>query len=532
MTADATDLQRAAALLGDWRWRLDNLYYITDKDGRETPFRMNWAQEALFTNMHFLCLILKARQLGFSTFILLFMLDVCLFNSNVKCGIIDVKIDDAKKKVDKVKFAYNRLPEPIRQAVKIKTANVTTIEFENGSSIEVGTSHRGGTLQYLHISEFGKICAKFPDKAREIRTGALNTIQAGQVAFIESTAEGQEGDFFDLCQGAQGKARAGTRLTPLDFKFFFYPWWKAPEYRIDPTGVPIPDDMLRYFAKLAEQGIELDAAQKAWYVKKAETQLADMKREYPSTPKEAFEASVEGAYYGELMEAAEARGRIGEFKAVPGVAVNTAWDIGHSDYTSIWFWQRLFKKVRLVGYYQNVGEGAPHYAQEVQKLYLANNWARPREALDIFPHDARVTEWGSAKSRIEQLIELGFRPTIATNMGLDDGINAARATIPICEFDAEACSEGIKALKNYRKEWNEELARWRDKPFHNWASDGADAYRYMAIMQREQKEPERDAPVAKKELTYTVDPKTGVISSNITITDMIKQLERKARRGR
>ena len=89
--------------------------------------------------------------------------------------------------------------------------------LSNNSSIRVGTSLRSGTLQYLHISEYGKLCAQFPEKAREVRTGALNTVQAGQVVFIESTAEGQEGHFFDLCearesQGADADAADSARL--------------------------------------------------------------------------------------------------------------------------------------------------------------------------------------------------------------------------------------------------------------------------------------------------------------------------------
>ena len=528
-----TDLQRAVDQFSNWKWRLSNLYKITDKDGKVVCFEMNWAQERLFNEMHYQNVILKARQLGFTTFLQVFMLDAAVFNSNIRAGTIAHTLTDAQAIFrDKVKFPYENLPDQIKAAVHPTTDSTTELMLSNNSLIRVATSHRSGTLNYLHISEYGKVCAKFPEKAREIRTGALNTVQAGQVVFIESTAEGQEGHFFHICEEAQAQARRATKLTPLDFKFHFYAWHEAPEYRIDPDGVEITDAMARYFAKLKDaNGIELDAAQKAWYVKKAATQLGDMKREYPSTAREAFEASVEGAYYGELMEAAETHGRIGDFNAVPAVPVHTSWDIGHHDYTSIWFWQRLHKKVRLIGYYQNSGEGAAHYAEEVQRLYLSNGWVRNRDSLDVFPHDAKVTEWGSSKSRIEQLIALKFKPTIATRMEIDDGINAVRATLPVCEFDAEACSEGIKALKSYRKEWDDERGAWRDKPYHNWASHGASAFKELCIVQREAKaiNPE-DIPPPKKDLSYSVDPKTGVVSSNMTMNDYIKQLERKAKR--
>jgi hypothetical protein len=117
-------------------------------------------------------------------------------------------------------------------------------------------------------------------------------------------------------------------------------WWltiscekpiQAPSNWVRP-GVVIEEQFRKYFDTLKETlGIELTPGQKAWYQKKAETQLADMKREFPSTPEEAFEASVEGAYYSELLAAAELQGRIGEFPAVDGVPVDTSWDIGVGD---------------------------------------------------------------------------------------------------------------------------------------------------------------------------------------------------------
>ncbi|HXF89584.1 MAG TPA: terminase [Xanthobacteraceae bacterium] len=488
------EFQRAKALLSDWRWRLDNLYWITDKEGREVRFRLNWAQSLLFESMHNLSLILKARQIGFSTFVVLFMLDACLFNRNVRCGIVDRSLDDAKKKLEKVKFAYRRLPVWLKMAVPIKTANVTTVEFANDSSIEVGTSHRGGTLQYLHISEYGQICARYPDKAQEIRTGALNTIQAGQVAIIESTAEGQDGDFYELCAAAQSKARLGAKLTPLDFKFFFFPWWRDPAYELTPEGVLIPEHFARYFAALESaegmvgcqpvKGIFLTPRQKAWYVKKAETQQGQMKREYPSTPEEAFEAAVEGAIYGQQIEAAEREGRIGAYPAVPGVPVHTFWDIGRSAYTSIWFAQ-IFAgpRIRLVHFYQNALNAMPHYAAYCAKLFRERGWVHGE---DWFPHDAKVEEWGSGRSRIEQLIGAGFKARLARELGVEDGINAARAVLGYCEFDAGECAEGLRMLRAYRYEWDDIRGAWKSSPRQtDTAAHGADAFRYLAVSFRE-----------------------------------------------
>jgi hypothetical protein len=120
----------------------------------------------------------------------------------------------------------------------------------------------------------------------------------------------------------------GSPLTQLDFKFNFFPWHRAPEYQLDPEGVVIEENFKRYFDQLEEtHDITLNAAQRAWYVKKSDTQLEDMKREYPSTPEEAFEAS-EGAYYAQQMAKVELQQRIGSFPAEPNFKVNTAWTLG------------------------------------------------------------------------------------------------------------------------------------------------------------------------------------------------------------
>ena len=175
-----------------------------------------------------------------------------------------------------------------------------------------------------------------------MRTGALNTVQAGQVVFLESTAEGKEGHFYELCEAAQAKQRMGTPLTPLDFKFHFFPWWKAPEYELDPAGVVIgrtAAQILRASWKPCTASCCRPPSAPGTS-KSPKCSSADMKREYPSTPEEAFEASVEGAYYGQELAAAELQGRIGHFPASPELPVHTAWDIGRGDYTAIWFWQR------------------------------------------------------------------------------------------------------------------------------------------------------------------------------------------------
>lgn len=478
--------------LSDWRWRLNNLYWITDKEGKRVQFQMNWAQESLFEQMHFMNAVLKARQLGFTTFIQLFMLDACIFNTDISAGTIAHTLDDAQAIFrSKVKYPYDNLPEWLKHRVPVLRSNTTELELGNNSAIRVGASLRSGTFQYLHISEYGKLCAKFPEKAREVRTGALNTVQAGQIVFVESTAEGQEGDFYETCERAKSKGRLGTKLTPLDFKFHFYPWWKCPEYDIDPSGVVISADHVEYFRKLKENsGVVLTEGQKAWYVKKEETQQEDMKREYPSTPEEAFEASVEGAYYGPQMAKAEMQRRIGQFPYDPKYPVHTVWDIGHHDETAIWLFQILPGVIRWIGYYANSGEVMGHYLDWLQKRGEERGYVY---GTHYVPHDIRVVEWsGSGLQRIEVMLrecrkrQIG-KPEKVPDHSIEDRHNATRMMIAISQYDEAECGEGIKCLKNHRKEWDEEHGCWRDKPRKDWTIHGADSHGYASIVYRDLK---------------------------------------------
>jgi hypothetical protein len=219
----------------DRRWRLNNLYTIKDKAGNAIPFRMNANQEQLLSELWTLNIILKARQMGFTTLIQLVMLDACLFNSNTSAGIVAHNREDAEAFFDdKIKFAYDHLDPEIQKAVPATQDSAKSLTFANGSRIRVGTSLRSGTFQYLHVSEFGKTCAQFPAKAKEIVTGAFNAVEAGQFIAVESTAEGQEGTFYDMVMEAKRNAELQRQLTPLDFKLHFFAWWKDPTYSLSP----------------------------------------------------------------------------------------------------------------------------------------------------------------------------------------------------------------------------------------------------------------------------------------------------------
>lgn len=451
-------------------WRLSNLYYITDKSGNKVKFRLNWAQKALYKNMWFLCVILKARQLGMTTFIQIFMLDRCLFNKNIAAGVIAHNREDAEDFFNKkIKFAYLNLPEWLKQEIKATTDSAKSLSFSNGSSIRVGTSLRSGTYQYLHISEFGKICAKSADRAEEIVAGSLNTVEAGNFIFIESTAEGAYGRFFDMCQDAMVNA---DNLTKLDFKFFFFPWWKHPSYALD-DAVDIPANDEVYFKKIEQsEDMTLSDNQKSWYTKKKVTQKSKMTQEYPSTPEESFQAISEHSIYGAEIGKLRDKGRIKSLSIDASIPVHTFWDLGRSktDATCIWFMQEIEHEFMFVDYYQANQKPVSHYAKVLQdRGYVYGNHHIPHDG------DHNDYEMTTYKDRLEALNVKNIEvvPRIAD---LSTGIDLVRQKLPMCWFDKDRCKDGIIALERYSYEYNDKLGMYT-QPIHDWASHPSDAFR-------------------------------------------------------
>lgn len=489
----ASVAERAEDLFSDRHWRLNSLYTIKDERGVAIPFRMNAAQQKLLADIHTLNLVLKARQLGMTTFIQLLMLDACLFNSNTSAGIVAHNRDDAEAFFDdKIKFAYDNLDPEIRKAVRAEQDSAKSLTFSNGSKIRVGTSLRSGTFQYLHVSEFGKTCAKFPDKAKEIVTGAFNAVHAGQFIAVESTAEGQGGYFHDMVMEAKRLAQLQRPLTSLDWRLHFFPWYDDRRYALtaeDAKHVTLTGEHERYFDLLsAKHDINLTEGQEAWYVKKLATQKEEMKREYPATVEEAFEVSVEGAYLTEAMAKVRRERRICSvpMEAVP---VDTFWDLGVNDDMCIWFRQKVGPEHRFIDYYSNSGEGLEHYARILKQKADENRWTY---GTHFMPHDAGARRLSyEAKSVQTMAQEIGIRPAVIVPRIPSEkvGIEASRVYLARCWFDEAKCSEGVKCLDNYRKEWDEKLGVFKDRPRHDWASHGYKAFETASVQRDEWEEP-------------------------------------------
>lgn len=464
--------QELVNLFANPLWRLENLYYIVNKQGQKVKFKLNWAQRQLYQDTWYCNIILKARQLGISTYVSILFLDRCLWGKDQAAGIIAHTLEDSQQLFKRVKYAYDNLPEDLKKLISAETDTTNMLKFSNGSSIRVGTSLRSSTFQYLHISEFGKICAKYPDKAQEIITGSLNTVAPGQYVFIESTAEGREGYFYDLCKRAQEMQQSKAKLSKLDFKFHFYPWYKEPSYRIGNTPTITPD-LQEYFDHLAGLGIELDNEQRAWYCARAVTQQDDMRREYPSTPGEAWEVTNEGLYYCKQLNLARADGRVGKVPWDETLEVHSAWDLGYNDSTAIWLFQVFKKEIRLIEYIEGSGESLAHWISVLK----SRDYAYGKH---IAPHDITVHEYSSGMTRQSTARKLGINFIPAQRVEIIPGIDKCRAILSRCWFDERLCARGLQALDNYKKDWDERLGTWRSKPCHNAASHGADAFRTLA----------------------------------------------------
>ena len=184
----------------------------------------------------------------------------------------------------------------------------------------------------------------------------------------------------------------------------------------------------------------------------------------------SFEASVRGSIYGAEVAAAKAEQRICSVPYDAKVPVQTFWDLGVGDSTAIWFAQAVGNEIRLIDYYESSGEGLQHYAGKL----TAKGYAYSKH---YAPFDIEVRELGSGQSRLEIARGLGINFLITPKISVDDGINAARMIFNRCWFDAKKCAAGIDALQNYRKR----LGEFKATPVHDWASHGADAFRYMAV---------------------------------------------------
>lgn len=471
-------------LLADPNWRIRNLYYILDKDGNTVIFTPNEVQDDFIRKLWYRNIIPKARQRGFSTAVQLMILDACLFVENTRAAIIALDLQLALAiRDDKILFAYNRLPSLIRDRVPLTRENDKRLQWKNGSELQIGTTARGRTLSWLHVSEYGEICAKNPEQAKEIISGALPAAERGTTV-LESTAKGADGDFAVKVSQAVAVQESGRKLTRKDFRLHFASWWDAAEYELDdPEFITISPKDHAYFDRLEVTiGREISLRKRAWYVQQRDSEFSGdlemMRSQFPSTLEEAFQQSTDGKFLAEVLSLARRQGRIGQHKFDPSRPVYTFWDIGTDDDTAIWFMQIVGNSYYFIDYFECNGEAPAFYAAEVMK--------KPYNyAAHYLPHDGahrRISTF-ALETYADMLGKLSLK-NIEIVPRTDDkvqAINMLRTEFGRYYFDEEICATGIKHLEKYQKTWNSRHAVWTSTPAQNGHQHAADA-----IMQKAQ----------------------------------------------
>lgn len=481
-------LNEIESKLSDRYWRLNNLYWIMDDKGHKVKFKLNAVQELLYWALWWLNVILKSRQHGITTFICIFFLDACLFQNNVRAGIIAHKLTDAKKIFrDKIHYAYDKLPEFIKERSRLVKDESCEMIFENNSGIYVATSMRSGTLQYLHVSEYGWLCEHMPQQAQEIKTGAMETVHEGGVIIIESTAEGVGNDFHDMCITAENRIEnKSQKLTRLDYKFHFFGWYQKPEnVLVDTEGISFSDELKQYFKRLKIKGVELSKEQQCWYAKKKEILGELIYKEHPTTSDEAFLASIEGSYYTAYLIKAQEDGRIGIYPHDVRAKVYTIWDIG--DYhTAIWFVQFIKESIYIIDFYEdNEGKGLEVWATVLQsKPYVYGGHYGPWDIFDDGPN-AKNPQTGKVFKDTAAELGLHFIPVVKHSLA--DGIQAVRNIFNKLRFNKQTTAQGIRHLYSYQKEKDEIRSQegqpvYKSIPRKNGAEHAADGIRYMAVV--------------------------------------------------
>jgi hypothetical protein len=190
----------------------------------------------------------------------------------------------------------------------------------------------------------------------------------------------------------------------------------------------------------------------------------------------SWNAAILGAFYALEMSAVRSEQRIVEISALPDVPVHRAWDLGVRDDTAIWWFQTVGAQCFILDCYSASGVGVEHFAEVIEQRERQYGW---KHGTDFVPHDAKIKEWGTGRTRVETMLRMGLRPDLVPLSTVADGINAVRRLLPLCVFHWR-CEEGISAMEQYHREWNDDTKSFRASAVHDWTSHYADSFRYLA----------------------------------------------------
>lgn len=473
--------------LKDKNWRINNLYKIRDKEGKLVKFVPNRAQAHFNANKWYRNLILKSRQLGFTTYEAIDCLDDALFTPNTDALIIAHNLEAGESIFSKkTVFAWERLPIELRSLYGVDTKTSKTLKFDFGkdrgfSSFAVDTSGRSGTYQRVHITELADISKKYPKKVPDIIEGTIPAIPSSGRVDIESTSQGASGEFYEMFMDAWER---GEPTIAQEYKAHFYNWtWDDAE--MEKIEKPIPFEKMDQAEKFQEYATRynLSDIQITYFYQKwisLNKKWNALKREYPTTPQEAFEAVSEGTFFGESIGLMEQNGQVGVWPWDRAMKVHTVWDLGVGKNMKVGFFQRdvMNNRVRLIDHEEGEGsDGLPEMAAKVlKKPYIYGR--------HFGPHDLETTDIGTGKTRIESARAVGLHFTLVPDFSIEDGINAVYIWLDRLLVNKDTCKNWLKSMKAYGREWDEKRGMYKDEPLHDWASHDADLSRYAALTEK------------------------------------------------
>ena len=303
---------------------------------------------------------------------------------------------------------------------------------------------RSGTIHRLHVSEFGKICAKYPDKAVEVITGSIPAAPLNGILIIESTAEGKKVSFTtSLKELKRCLMQVQNNYARLSLPLFA--WWDEQSTLCPWVILKFTDRDNQYFERIEAQiGRQLTIEQRAWYVATRDADFSGsegkMWQEYPSTPEEAFQQSTEGLLLHRTTHQSAKRKQDKHCPHVEGVPVNTFWDIGSSDGTAIWFHQRVGQENQFIDFAKHGAKPYSYFVRYMQSLGYV--WGK-----HYLPHDAthKRQQGDSVKSPKICFMSLGLRDIeiVPRVDEIQHGIQATRDIFSQCWFDETNCKRGL-----------------------------------------------------------------------------------------
>lgn len=464
-------------------WRLRNLYHIKRADdGRIVPFvprpEQQHVYDLIFKHNVRRLIILKARRLGMSTALDVLLTDQMLWNAGTQCSLVDQTAADAERKLATIaKVALDNLPPGALACIKKLRDSGSILEVsvadKAASSFFAGLRARGGTNNWLHLSEWGVIQADDPRRSEEILTGAIPSAEHGRI-IVESTWKGgRGGHLWTIVK--QALETPDKDKTAKDWRVVFFPWWKDTTYTLEGDVSSINPVTAQYLDGMQEEtGHTFTPGQRLWYDRQARDLGLFIYREFPTTISECFKSPVEGAIYATAIDKLRAAGGISNFKFDNGALVHTAWDLGSPVNTVTWYFQVVGNELRVIDCDMDL-DMTP--VQRVSRM-LSKGYVYGSHFL---PHDAAATNT-SGRTFAQELTEAGL-PNVKIVPRTQDvwiGINRVLQIFPRFTFRVPQCEDGLTALSNYAYKRASTTGIIVHEPVHNWASHAADALRQIA----------------------------------------------------